>query len=135
VTLAQVAVDTSAVVAVLFGEVDAEHYADVLDAHAGSLIASEVTRFELSIVVESQRGQPGVEDLYALAEELEMAWAPVDASTTQSAIDAWRAFGKGRHSARLNLGDCFSYALAKQLNIPLLYKGEDFARTDIEAAV
>jgi ribonuclease VapC len=130
-----VAVDTSAVIAVLFGEVDAELYADVLDKHAGLLVASEVTRFELSIVVEAQRGQSGVDDLHAVIKELDMAWAPVDASTTQTAIDAWRVFGKGRHSARLNLGDCFSYALAKQLSIPLLYKGDDFARTDIEAAV
>lgn len=50
------------------------------------------------------------------------------------AFDAWRDFGKGRHAARLNLGDCFAYALAKSRDLPLLYKGDDFAKTDVRSA-
>ncbi len=60
---------------------------------------------------------------------------PVTADQAELAVAAWRRFGKGRHAASLNLGDCFSYALAEALGEPLLFKGDDFAQTDVRAAV
>ncbi|UUT35420.1 type II toxin-antitoxin system VapC family toxin [Microbacterium elymi] len=131
----RIAVDTSAIVAVVFGEEDAGLYADALASHAGGLMLSEVTRFELGVVVESKQGAPGVLRLSALFDDLDVEWATVDASITGGALAAWREFGKGRHPARLNLGDCFSYALAMQLDAPLLYKGDDFALTDVRSAL
>jgi len=66
---------------------------------------------------------------------LAIAQHPLDAEQAALAADAFLRFGKGRHPARLNLGDCFSYALAKSMNAPLLYKGDDFSRTDIASAL
>ncbi|WP_417562507.1 type II toxin-antitoxin system VapC family toxin [Microbacterium sp.] len=128
----QIVVDTSAMIAVLFGEEDAADYADTLDVHAGQILLSEVTRFELRVVVESKQGARGITRLDALLDDLEVSWAPVDAEITRGAIAAWRMYGKGRHPARLNLGDCFSYALARAFDLPLLFKGDDFAQTDVK---
>jgi ribonuclease VapC len=69
-----------------------------------------------------------------LVSSLGISLAPLDPSQANFASEAFLRFGKGRHPAKLNLGDCFSYALAKSLQAPLLYKGEDFAKTDIVAA-
>lgn len=131
----RIVVDTSAVIAVIFGEDDAEDFADRLDAHAGRIAITEVTRFEMRVVVDAQRGVSGVARLDALLNELDVAWVDVDDQITTAAIAAWQTFGKGRHPARLNLGDCFSYALSKHLGAPLLYKGDDFAQTDVEAVM
>ncbi len=73
-------------------------------------------------------------ELDYLADRLEMEQVPVSLEQAQAARDAWRRFGKGQSPARLNFGDCFAYALAKTSAEPLLFKGEDFTRTDIEAA-
>ncbi|GAB96585.1 hypothetical protein KILIM_042_00290 [Kineosphaera limosa NBRC 100340] len=130
-----VVLDTSAVAAVVFGEPDAEVLLSVMTRSAGELSISAATQVELGIVVEARQGPDASEDLRALLTELRVEAVPVDADQTHAAIAAWRRFGKGRHVAGLNLGDCFSYALAKVEGAPLLFKGGDFTQTDIASAL
>ncbi|HSL60021.1 MAG TPA: type II toxin-antitoxin system VapC family toxin [Acidimicrobiales bacterium] len=124
-----IVVDTSAIVAVLFGEDDsAEIEQRLLSGHC---VMSAVTRVELGIVVEAKTGPAGTQLLDEMINRLAIEIAPVDADVAQDAIVAWRRFGKGRHEAGLNLGDTFSYALAHRLGQPLLFVGDDFSRTDV----
>lgn len=131
----QIVVDTSALAAVVFGESDAERYRDVLDERAGDILIATATYVETTIVAEARRGPDGVRELRLLLREVAAEYVPVDSDTAELAVGAWRRFGKGRHSARLNLGDCFSYALAKQRDAPLLFKGDDFTQTDIASVL
>ena len=127
-------IDTSAVVAILFEEDDHLRYAEAIEA-APTRLVSAVTRVELAVVMEGRKrdaGRSRLERFFALSATEIVA---VTAHQANLAIDAFRRFGKGRHPAGLNLGDCFSYALAKASDLPLLYKGEDFARTDIRTAL
>jgi ribonuclease VapC len=126
-------IDTSAVIAILFEEEGCLRYAEAIEAAPFRLV-SAVTRVELAFVIEGRKGEAGrsrLEHFFALSSAEIVA---VTAQQADLAIDAFRRFGKGRHPAGLNIGDCFSYALAKASDMPLLYKGEDFARTDIRAA-
>ena len=126
-------IDSSAICAILFGEPDTKRYedaiagADVRRMSAGNLL-------EAAIVVESRTGPLGADQLDALIERAGIEVVPVSAEQATIARRAWRRFGKGRHAAGLNLGDCLAYALAESTREPLLYKGNDFARTDVEAA-
>jgi ribonuclease VapC len=123
-------IDTSAIVAVLFDEPDQRQYDEAMAAAAIRLV-SAVTRVELSIVVESRKGEAGrtrLDRFFALTGAEIVSVTPQQA---EIAIDAFRRFGKGRHRAGLNIGDCFSYALARSTNHPLLFKGDDFIHTDI----
>jgi ribonuclease VapC len=132
--VALMVIDTSAVVAILFDEDDYLRYAEAIEAAPTRLI-SAVTRVELAIVVEGRKrdaGRSRLERFLALSAAEVVA---VTAHHASLAIDAFRSFGKGRHPAGLNIGDCFSYALAKASDLPLLYKGGDFSRTDIRAAL
>jgi ribonuclease VapC len=132
----RIVVDSSALVAVVLGEDEAPSFARALSANVGDVYLSAATLVETTMVVESRRGPAGTIDLRELLEDGAQAKVePVDQTTARLAIDAWRRYGKGRHQAGLNFGDCFSYALAKKLGAPLLYKGEDFARTDISPVV
>lgn len=127
-------IDTSAVVAILFHEEDQLTYAEAIGGASARLV-SAVTRVELAFVVESRKREAGRERLerfLALTEAEIVAVTPEHATL---AIAAFRAFGKGRHPAALNIGDCFSYALAKATGHPLLFKGNDFAQTDISSAL
>lgn len=127
-------IDTSAVVAILFGEPEGTAYATAIEQTTTRLV-SAVTRVELACVIEGRKGEAGramIERFLALA-DIEVA--AVTPQQAMAAIEAFRRFGKGRHRAALNIGDCFSYALAKTANQPLLFKGQDFAQTDIEAAI
>ena len=126
--------DTSAVAAVILGEPDAEAFAAAMVRHAGELVLGAVTRVELGIVVEARQGSPAADDLRALLNRLAVSVEPFDGDQAMAALAAWRRFGKGRHPAGLNIGDCFSYALARTLGAPLLFKGNDFAQTDIASA-
>lgn len=126
-----VVVDTSALVAVVFGEEDAEQIAASLVDHTGALQISAATLLEALIVVEARQGPEAVLDLRGVIQHLGITVAPVDVENAALAFAAWQRFGKGRHGAALNFGDCFSYALAKQLGAPLLFKGDDFAQTDV----
>jgi ribonuclease VapC len=130
-----VVLDTSAVAAVILGEPDAEAFAAIMLRHAGELSMSAATWVELGIVIEARQGQPAFDDLTALLTSLTVTIEPLDADQATAAVAAWRRFGKGRHPAGLNLGDCFSYALARTLGAPLLFKGRDFAQTDIAGAL
>ena len=84
-----------------------------------------------ALVVESRRGEAAGRELDLLVHRARIAVVPVDADQAEIARVAWRKFGKGRHAANLNYGDCFSYALAKVSSEPLLVKGADFVNTDI----
>jgi ribonuclease VapC len=129
-----VVVDTSALVAVLLREPDADRF-DYALANASVRVMSAVTRVELSFVVEGRYGDLGRRDVQALLRVMPIEIVVVTAQHAEVAIEAFRRYGKGRHRAGLNIGDCFAYALAKATNLPLLYKGADFARTDIRSAL
>ena len=126
-------VDTSALVAVLFGEADAERYEDAI-ARAETCRISVANLLEVFIVVESRGGTAAGQECDAFLQKAEIDTEPVLPEHVEEARRAWRRFGKGNHPAALNYGDCFAYALARTTGEPLLFKGEDFARTDIEAA-
>ena len=130
-----VVLDTSAITAVVFGKPDAEMFLSVMLANAGDLQMSAGTAVEVGIVVEAQQGSAATKDLGILVDRLGIAVVPIDGVQAEAAVAAWRRFGKGRHPAGLNLGDCFSYALAKVTAAPLLFKGRDFAQTDIPGAL
>ena len=121
--------DTSALVAVILGEPDAEGYLRTM-AGAGSLAVSAATLTEALIVVEARQGRDAATDLAALLDELEVEIVSLDEAQSELAASAWRRFGKGRHPAALNFGDTFSYALAAARGESLLFKGSDFAATD-----
>ncbi len=87
------------------------------------------------MVIEGKGGAEAGHGLDSLLAQMRVEVAPVTVETARHAREAWRVFGKGRHPAGLNLGDCFAYALAKERGEPLLFKGGDFARTDITPAL
>ncbi len=128
-------VDTSALAAIVLGEPDAELILSTMRRFAGDLDVSAATLVETRIVIEAKQGTPAVEDLQALVAGLQVRVVPFDEVQARAAHAAWRRFGKGRHPAGLNLGDCFAYALAKTTGSPLLYKGHDFTQTDIAGAM
>ncbi len=125
-------IDTSALLAILQDEPERRRFNEILEA-AETRSLSAATFVETSIVIESRFGAVGLRDLDALLAKASIALVEVSPEQARLARDAFSQFGKGRHPAGLNFGDCFSYALAKALGEPLLYKGEDFARTDVDA--
>ncbi len=126
-------IHTSAIVAIAFNEPEAETYEQkVVDAPRRFISAATI--LELAIVIEARLGEAGAAELDLWLYKAGVEIVAVDAEQIAVARRAWRSYGKGRHPASLNYGDCFSYALAKTRNEPLLYKGDDFSRTDIEAA-
>ena len=127
-------VDTSALVAILLGEPDAERYAHALSAAPVRLI-SAVTRVELSFVIEGRKGETGRADLDLLLRDGGFDIVSVTPPQATIAIEAFRRYGRGRHRAGLNIGDCFSYALAVATDHPLLFKGDDFTHTDLQPAL
>ena len=126
--------DSSAVVAVLTGEEDAAPLAGAM-AGAQHLSMTAANWLEAAMVIEGRRDPVLSETFHNLIEVSAVELVAVDAPLARRALDAWRAFGKGRHPAALNFGDCFAYALAQERGEPLLYKGEDFARTDVKPAL
>lgn len=126
--------DSSALVAILFKEPEAEQLAGMIRDTDTTAIAAP-TLLETAIVAEG-RTLPGMaEKLDALLGAIRPEIVPFTAEHVSLARDAWRRYGKGRHKAGLNLGDCFAYALAKERGQALLFKGDDFAATDIEPAI
>ena len=123
--------DTSALLAILLDEADAALHAQAI-ADARDRTISAATWLETAQVITARRGEGGVQAFRSLLEKMQAKIAPVDAAQAELAYAAWKQFGKGRHPAGLNFGDCFSYALAKRLEEPLLFKGDDFSRTDIQ---
>jgi ribonuclease VapC len=126
-------IDTSALLAILHLEPEAESFAKLIDAAEVRRISS-VSVLEAGIVAEARKGTPGAEELDALLRQGGFVIEAFDAEQAEVAREAYRRFGKGRHEAALNLGDCASYALAKVTGEPLLFKGTDFSRTDVVAA-
>ena len=126
-------VDTSALLAILQAEPESRLLAEAIEAVSRPTI-SVVSFVEASIVLDARHGAEGRDRLDRVIRESQMEIAPVDLEQAQIAREAFRDFGKGRHPARLNFGDCFAYALARQRGEPLLFKGDDFAHTDIRPA-
>ena len=125
--------DTSALLAVLLGEPDASRFEKAI-AMGTPCCMSVASVLEAAIVVESRGGIAAGRELDALLENAGIELVPVTTGHLEAARRAWRRFGKGNHPARLNFGDCFAYALAVDMQEPFLFKGEDFARTDLKAA-
>lgn len=126
-----IAVDTSALLAILFGEPEREQFQTILD-NSDALTISAGTLIEARIVTRRRAGDDMVELLHGLIEQAQIKIEPV---TDHHAIIAHEAFRNNGHPAQLNFGDLFSYALAKARNAPLLFKGNDFAATDVLPAV
>lgn len=127
-------VDTSALIAILLREPEADLFGRAL-ADAPVRLLSAVTRVELAFVIEGRKGEAGRADLERLLQPGLFEIVSVTPHMADIAIGAFRRYGKGRHRAGLNIGDCFSYALAAALDEPLLFKGNDFIHTDIRPAV
>jgi ribonuclease VapC len=123
-------IDTSALAAIFFHEPERDAFRNAIVA-ASSRLISAATVLEAGMVIEGRRGGgAGREfDLFIVRAQLKIV--PIDAELADLARSAWRKYGKGRHPAGLNFGDCFSYALAKSSGEPLLAKGTDFASTDV----
>lgn len=126
--------DTSAVLAILKDEPEAEGFGDALSGARRVAIAAP-TLVELGIVAESRAGDAVRPRIDTFLQSLDVEVVPFTAEHAAVALDGWRRYGKGRHPAGLNLGDCFAYALAMARGEPLLFKGDDFARTDVKAAI
>jgi ribonuclease VapC len=128
-----VIVDTSALIAIVFGEPDAERYVAALPPGQPSAI-SAATWFEASILA-MQFSDEAAQGLRDTLDWIFPEIVPVTHDQMLIARDAYARFGKGRHKAALNFGDCFAYALAKERDEPLLFKGNDFAQTDVKQAL
>ena len=126
-----IVLDTSAILAVLLGEEEAVSFRDRI-GEAGGAMVSAGTAVELAAV--ASRDNDLFSAAQAFLDEPFISVEPLDAAQAVAAGHAYRRYGKGHHPAGLNLGDVFAYALARKVSLPLLFKGGDFARTDIEAA-
>jgi ribonuclease VapC len=124
-------IDTSALVAIFLGEPERKLLLDLL-LQAETRMISAATVLEAGIVLEARRGESAGREFELLLVRANLQIVAVDSEQTEIARSAWRKYGKGRHPAGLNFGDCFAYALAKFAGEPLLAKGTDFAATDIE---
>jgi ribonuclease VapC len=124
-------VDTSALVAILKVEPDASTLLRRLGNSGANRIAT-ATLLEAQMVVISQLGEAGLAELELLVSRAQIQVMPFNADHMRWALHGWRHYGKGRHRAALNLGDSFSYGLAKAMDAPLLFKGEDFPHTDVK---
>jgi ribonuclease VapC len=123
-------IDTSAILAILQGEQERRRFLEAIDA-ADSRRMSVASLVECSMVIESRYGAEGLRDLDRFFSRAEIEPVAVDQEQGQVARSAFNRFGKGRHRAELNYGDCFAYAAAMVLGEPLLCKGNDFIHTDV----
>lgn len=125
--------DSSSILAILFDESERSSFTCLIEQDPTRLV-SAATLVEVTMVIESRRGEPGRRLLERFLELTTAEIAPVTADQAEHACDAFRRYGKGRHPAGLNFGDVFAYALAKATGEPLLFKGNDFKQTDITSA-
>lgn len=123
-------IDTSALLAMLLNEPERRAFIEAIEA-AEVRLMSVASFVEASIVIEARHGAEGARDLDHFISMAGIALVSIDAEHGHMARDCWRRFGKGRHRAALNFGDCFSYALAQSTGEPLLFKGHDFRLTDV----
>lgn len=127
-------IDSSALLAIFLFEPEREQFLDAIqEAEAARISAATV--LETGIALEFKRGEAAGREFDMFVAQAHFEILPVDAEQVEIARIAWRKYGKGRHPAALNFGDCFSYALAKVLDEPLLAKGTDFGRTDVQCVV
>ena len=127
-------IDTSALIAILLDEPEAEAFAKAIAADSRRLI-SAASALETAIVIEVRRGPAGGRELDLLLHRSRIEVVPLTASHYEIAREAWRRFGRGNHPARLNFGDCCAYALAQSSGEALLFKGNDFVMTDVRHAL
>jgi ribonuclease VapC len=123
-------VDTAAAVTIIRGEPGADELAEYLEG-APVRLMSAVIRVELGIVIEARLGPAGQDVVDRFLRDARIDIVALDAEQAERAMSAWRRYGKGRHPAALNYGDCFTYALAERTGHPILCTGDDFAATDI----
>ena len=126
-------IDTSALVAILDQKPEADRIVRTV-ASAPERTLSAANLVEVGIVMQARRGDDGARDLDLLLAKLRVDIAAVTASQADIARKAFRRYGRGRHPANLNFGDCFAYALAKDKSAPLLFEGNDFRQTDVMVA-
>jgi ribonuclease VapC len=126
-------IDASAIVAIAFNEPEAKSFRERIADDPVRLI-SAATVLETAMVIETRLGEAGGGEFDLWLHKANVEVVAVTADHADQARRAWRRYGKGRHPAGLNFGDCFSYALASLTGEPLLFKGNDFAQTDIRAA-
>lgn len=126
--------DTSAVLAILLDEPESPAIREAIERDPTRLF-SAASLLETSIVIESRFGESGGRELDLLLFRAEVEIVPVDRDQVELARQAYRRYGKGRHSAGLNYGDCFSYALSRHIGEPLCFKGDDFRLTDVVPAL
>lgn len=124
-------IDPSAIIAIIYAEAEEKVFLELIESNETCLLSSP-GYVELSIVLGTRYGEQGVEYLELLLKELSITVVPFSPEQARLAAEAFLKFGKGRHPAKLNMGDCFSYGLAKAMKQPLLFKGNDFIQTDIE---
>ena len=127
-----IVIDSSAVVATLMPEADEERYV-ISMRMANARVMSAANYLECAIVMTRIAGSREAVDHWL--DRFDVDVVPVDLALARLAADAFARYGRGRHAARLNYGDCFAYALAAARDVPLLYKGSDFAMTDIQSAL
>lgn len=132
-TTSSIVIDSSALIAIIFGEPEAFSFAQCIRDSDGHISASNV--YEAEVVVLRRLGPDKVHRVRGLLERAEVTIYPFDDQQARDATEAYARFGKGTHPAELNLMDCAAYALARSRGLPLLYKGDDFARTDVASAV
>jgi len=123
-------IDTSALLAILQGEPERRAFIDAIQ-DAESCLLSTANLVETSIVIEARYGAAGIRDLDLFVKRAGIELVPVDADQAEVARRGFSRFGKGRHRAAINFGDCFAYALATSLGESLLFKGDDFRHTDV----
>jgi ribonuclease VapC len=126
--------DTSALLALLFNETEADDIEIAIDADPVRLL-SAASYVETAIVVEARLGESGGREFDLLLHKARIEVVAVTSEQAEVARGAWRRFGRGRHKAALNFGDCFAYALSATAGEPLLFKGRDFAKTDVGRVV
>jgi ribonuclease VapC len=126
-------IDTSAILAILQDEPERQSFNEAIE-RAESCLMSTATFVETSMVIDSRFGYDGLRDFDLFVVRAGIELVPVDVEHARIARQAFQDYGKGRNAAGLNFGDCFSYALARATGHPLLFKGNDFSKTDIEAA-
>jgi ribonuclease VapC len=129
-TRGSLVVDTSAAVAIILGEQGCDELVTYLEDALARLMPAAI-RVELGIVIEARLGPAGQDVVERFLREAKIGIVAVDADLAARAMSGWRRYGKGRHPAGLNFGDCFSYALAERTGHPVLCTGDDFAMADI----
>ncbi|MBW1894826.1 MAG: type II toxin-antitoxin system VapC family toxin [Deltaproteobacteria bacterium] len=125
-------IDTSVLIAILLGEPEAKAFSSIFSSDPKKLI-SVFTALEASIVIEARKGEAGGLELDLLLHRVQIEIVSMNPEQYELARSAWRIYGKGQHPAGLNIGDCCSYALSRYSGEPLLFKGNDFSKTDVQS--